>query len=316
MEREKREWRGPGLVWPVILIGAGIVFLLNNMGLLAWDVWETIFRLWPVLLIAFGLEILIGRRSTWASLLVVVLLLVAMIGGIWYLAGTNLAAGSGTDLRTEEIREYLEGATAADVEIGFGAGTMFLGALPESDDKLIEGSVVLGRNERLINNHREVGDTARYTLRTEGSFSLFPFLGRWRREVEDRTWSLRLNRDIPIRLTVDTGAGKTTLSLENLNLTRLDVDTGVGQTIVTMPARGRLRAQVNAGVGEVIIRIPVGMAARIQVDKGIGAIDVRGDYRRQDDTYTARDYDTADNRVDLEVDGGVGRIVIEEYTGE
>lgn len=316
MEQEKREWRGPGLVWPVILIGAGIVFLLNNMGLLAWDVWETIFRLWPVLLIAFGLEILIGRRSAWASLLVVVLLLVVMIGSIWYLAGVNLAAGSGADLRTEEVRESVEGATAADVEIGFGAGTMFLGALPESDSKLIEGSVVLGRNERLISNHREVGDTARYTLRTEGTFSFFPFLGRWDRERGDRTWDLRLNRDIPMRLTVNTGAGKSILNLENLDLTRLDVNTGVGQTIVTMPARGRFRAQVDAGVGEVIIRIPQGMAARIQVDKGIGGVDVRGDYRRQGDTYTSRDYDTADDRLELEVNGGVGRIVIEEFRGE
>ncbi|MCC7355439.1 MAG: hypothetical protein IT330_16990 [Anaerolineae bacterium] len=313
---EKREWRGPGLVWPVILIGAGIVFLLNNMGLLAWDVWETIFRLWPVLLIAIGLEILVGRRSAWASLLVVVLLLAAMAGGIWYLSGTNLAPRSGTDLQTVKINESLEGATSADVEIGFGAGTMRLEALTEATAKLIEGSVVLGSSERLINSHRGSGDTARYTLRTEGAISFFPFFGRWGREVEDRIWDLRLNRDIPLRLTVDTGAGQSILNLERLNLTRLDVNTGVGQTTVTIPARGRFRAQIDAGVGEVIIRIPEGMAARIQVDTGLGGVSAGSTFRQQGDTYTTRDYDTAENRVDMEVNGGIGRISITEYRGQ
>jgi hypothetical protein len=47
----------------VILIGLGVVFLLNNPGILNWSVWDVIFRLWPVLLIAAGLDILIGRRA-------------------------------------------------------------------------------------------------------------------------------------------------------------------------------------------------------------------------------------------------------------
>jgi len=60
---EQRRWRG-SLVGPIILIGLGIVFLLNNLGLLSWSVWEVILRLWPILLIAIGLDILLGRR--WA----------------------------------------------------------------------------------------------------------------------------------------------------------------------------------------------------------------------------------------------------------
>ena len=51
-ERKRRS----SLIGPTILIGLGIVFLLNNMGILDWNVWEVIFRLWPVLIIAAGLS--------------------------------------------------------------------------------------------------------------------------------------------------------------------------------------------------------------------------------------------------------------------
>ena len=41
---EERKQRG-SLVGPVILIGLGVVFLLNNLGVLAWSVWEVILRI-------------------------------------------------------------------------------------------------------------------------------------------------------------------------------------------------------------------------------------------------------------------------------
>ena len=312
---EKQEKRGSGLVWPMILIGAGIVLLLNNLGLLAWDVWETIFRLWPILLIAIGLDILIGRRSAWASLLVVAGVLLALAGSVWLLSRGSGTFSSGEGLRTLEISEPLQGATSAEVEIGLGAGVLRLGALSEAD-KLIEGTIAVERGEKVISARQGSGDATRYTLRTEGTVRAFSWFGQRGRALEGRTWELRLNRDVPLRLSVSTGAGQAFLNLERLNLTYLEVDTGVGQATLTLPERGRFRAQVNAGVGQVIIRLPEGLAARIRVDAGIGGVEVRGDYRRQDDTYVSPNYDTAANRVDLEVDGGVGQIRIEAYKGE
>ena len=64
--------RRGGLVGPIILITLGVVFLMNNLGVLDWSVWVVIFRLWPVLLVAAGLDLLLGRRSVWGSLLALV----------------------------------------------------------------------------------------------------------------------------------------------------------------------------------------------------------------------------------------------------
>ncbi len=49
---------GP-ILWPLLLIVIGILFLLSNLGLLAADVWATLVKLWPLILVVIGLDILI-----------------------------------------------------------------------------------------------------------------------------------------------------------------------------------------------------------------------------------------------------------------
>jgi len=66
---------GGSIVWAVILIAAGAVFLLNNFGLLPWSIWDTMWRFWPVFLIIWGLQVIFGR-SWLASLLIGLLSLV------------------------------------------------------------------------------------------------------------------------------------------------------------------------------------------------------------------------------------------------
>jgi hypothetical protein len=56
---ERRHRRG--FVGPLILIALGLVFLLDNLGLLGRDVWHLLGQFWPLVLIAVGLEQLIGH---------------------------------------------------------------------------------------------------------------------------------------------------------------------------------------------------------------------------------------------------------------
>lgn len=55
----RRRHHHNGMAGGVILIGLGIVFLLDNLGLISWD-WA---QLWPVILIVIGVALLLGRLS-------------------------------------------------------------------------------------------------------------------------------------------------------------------------------------------------------------------------------------------------------------
>jgi hypothetical protein len=301
--------RRSGLIGPAILIGLGVVFLLNNIGWLGWDIWQTLLRLWPLLLIAAGLDLLIGRRSAPAAVLVVVVLLAIVAAAVWW---SGAWWSRGIPVVGETVTQTLGGATRADVAIGMSAGTLSLRANDDSAD-LVNGTIKRASRDQLERTFALNGDTAFFTLRDRGASGWMPPFARGR--SDQVIWDLRLNREVPMLLKVDTGAGTATLDLTGMRITDLDVNTGVGTTTVTLPQEGRVRAQINGGVGQTTVTIPAGVAVRIEASAGLGQVQVRGDYQRQDKLYLSPGYDTAANRVDLHVNGGVGSITIEQAHG-
>lgn len=305
MEKQGRK-QSVSLVGPVILIGLGTIFLLNNLGVLDWSVWEVIFRLWPILLVAAGLEILIGRRSVWGSLVALVLTL-ALVGGALWLFESGIVTRQ--DAATEEIVQALEGATRARVVIAPAVGSLRIEALPESA-RLVEGEVHLGSGERLRRAFVVEGETATFTLSSKGDF--VPFAGGW---GDEWVWDLGLNSDVPLELDISIGAGQSDVDLTGLTVSDLEVSMGVGQITVVLPDEGRFEVEIDGGIGEIIVVIPEGMAARIRMDTALVPRNLPAGYRQRDDVYTSPGYDSAENRVDLRVSLAIGNVSIRHSGG-
>ena len=304
---ERRHYR-VGFVWPVLLIGAGVMFLLNTLNIVSWDAWATLLRLWPLLLIAIGLDLLVGRRFPLGSALLAVTLVVVLALALQgALPLTSQAASSASVDHTESVSQPAEGAERASVNISFGSGALNVAALPASSDLLIEGQVDLSKGETIHQEFRKTGAGATYTLESAGTWSSGPeFI--W--EKNGKTWDLSLNRAVPLTLTVDAGAGRSTLDLTNLTLQRFNLDGGVGQVTVKLADTGRYDVRVDGGVGQVVLMIPQGLAARVQVDGGLGGVTTQGNFTRRGDVYTTGAYDSAENRATVYVNGGVGQVVL------
>jgi hypothetical protein len=306
-QRNPDRGRRGGLVGPAIVIALGVLFLLNNLGYLGRGVWGTLVRLWPDLLIAVGLDLLVGRRSILGSALVVLLVLAALAGAIWW---TGYWMPAGMAITNETVSQPLGAARRADIDIAIGAGRLYLGSLAESDN-LIEGTIARASTEQAVQDFAMDGDSAVFKLRSRAAWP-FPFGERRGERVE---WNLRASPAIPLRLHIDTGAGQATLDLARLQIADLDVNIGVGQTTLTLPQQGQVRARINGGVGETVVIIPAGMAARIEATTGLGQVQVIGNYQREGKVYTTAGYDSAANRVDLAVSGGVGSITVRQESG-
>jgi len=78
-----------GRVWlGIILISLGVLFILDNTGIVCFDFFDWIFR-WPVILIIIGAIILINERISFAGILLV------LIGGLFLFADIyNYSVGS------------------------------------------------------------------------------------------------------------------------------------------------------------------------------------------------------------------------------
>ncbi len=302
MEEPKR--RG-SLVGPVILIGLGIVFLLNNLGVLSWSVWDVILGLWPVLLIAAGLDLLLGRRSVWGSLLALAILAAAVAGALW-LFNTGVVPA----VPAEEISQALNGATRAEVVLAPAVGRVHVESLTESGN-LLEGVVRPTRGEQVSHDFTVADETAKLALRSAGVFA--PALGGW---DSHRGWDIELTPDVPLDLEVSFGMGECEVDLTDLTVTDLQVSIGIGQVTVVLPEAGSFQARIEGAIGKTVVVIPREMAARIQTDTALGSADLPEGYRQQGDAYVSPDYESADHRVDLEVSQAIGQVSIQHSVGE
>lgn len=293
---QRRNW---SLTWPLILIGLGVLFLLDNFGMWNWDIWAFLGTVWPVILIAIGADILLGgRRRGFIAAAAIAAAAVLWFG--WVTPGAVSA-------QSTDIMQTLDGADQARVTLAPGVARLSVDAAGGSD-VLASGNVLTGRGESLAEDFRMDGSTAVYRLESRRSGSFMNFGGGDR-----RVWDVDLNSEIPLDLRVEAGVGEIDLDLSDLQLSSLSVNTGVGEVLVTLARSGDYTASIEAGVGEVTVRVPSELAARIEASRGIGDLNVRGEFLAAGDYYVSPNWDDADERVDLRVEGGVGEITIETY---
>ena len=211
------------IVGPFILIGLGVLFLMQNLGIVDVDIWNVIWRFWPVFLIASGLEMVLGSRSNWGYVVGIVVVVIALGFGADALRalrqgpGDNQAARSNL-LNTESsdavaITQPLDGIERAKIDIETGISGITIRTSETA--QLVEGSVVPHRNEEIRSSFSKDGDTGYFSLssKSSGPLGFFNFGGN------DSAWDLALNRTIPMQLAIDTGAGNADLDLQRLNLT-------------------------------------------------------------------------------------------------
>ena len=297
--------RRPSLFWPIILIGVGIIFLLNNAGLIRGNPWALIGQLWPVLLIVIGLDILFGRRSATGSILGAVMALIVVGGVIWLLvAQPNLPGLSfGGNLKQDQINSPLGSIQSASVTVNFSTGDNRLYPLGDSN-QLIEGDIRHYGDLDFVAS--QTGDRGNVRLDTRGAINIVGF------QTQER-WDVGLNTRPTYDLDVKLGAGQADLDLSRFKLSSGTIDVGAGSASVALPSSGRFTLRVSGGVGSLTIRAPREVALRAEVNTGIGTFNAGSRLRSiGDHTYETAGFGSADNAITLVLDIGVGTVTVQD----
>ncbi|MDP3878698.1 MAG: DUF5668 domain-containing protein [Dehalococcoidales bacterium] len=79
----------------IFLLFLGIVFLLQSLNILSWNIWGTLWRFWPVMLIITGLAILLRQFNIWLVSLLILAVLFACLGIAIWQYGVSLPSGTG-----------------------------------------------------------------------------------------------------------------------------------------------------------------------------------------------------------------------------
>jgi len=253
---------------------------------------------WGFVLIILGLALLLDNLGLLGNIdiwnLLWPLFLIAL--GAWILFGRVL--------RRPPERQHasipLEGAQSARVKVGHGAGR--LDVYPGSViGTLVEGDFTGGLDYR----SQLVGNVLEVKMRPPESYFPFDWSPGYLLD-----WSFGLATDVPLSLDFEIGASENNLNLRDLRLTELRLKTGASSTSIELPANaGQTRAIIESGAASVNISVPQGVAARIRTQGGLSSIQVDTNrFPQVGGVYQSPDYDTAANKVEMEIQMGVGSV--------
>lgn len=308
--------RDNSYVWPILLIGVGVIVLLINLGIVPGNIWRALIRFWPVLLILIGVDLIIGHRSA-AAAAISAFIALAVVGGLIGMLVLmpdspifdRLTASP--DLKIASMTEPLDQVQFADVTIDWDPGINRLSSLSASSSNLIEAELeYYGELEYRANSNSTHGEL-RIDARQDVAWFNFP-------NFSDTEWTIELHPSVTYDLNLDMGSGPVELFLGDLILEGLLIDGGSGPVELYLP-QGNYEASLDQGSGPLKVYLPAGIEVQIDVDSGSGPLVLPSEFsllrgeRNADGLWETSGYDGAAERVNIKIDQGSGPITIEFF---
>jgi hypothetical protein len=252
---------------------------------------------WGLALILLGVLLYLQAQGIIVNLFQYIWPLAMILVGAWFILSVYWRPAS-TEAETFSIP--LGPVQSVSYRFAHGAGQLEItGGAPA-------GQAIVGTSAAGMNKSSRV-DGDRLDVRVEAGPSVIPFLG-----PSGGVWRFRIAQDVPVSLTVESGASYQNIDLREVLVTRLQLKTGASSTNVTMPARGASRLDVESGAATVNINIPEMTAGRIQVEDNVTTVDVDTNRfpRLHSGLYQSADFASAADRAEIQIESGLGRVTV------
>ena len=194
----------------------------------------------------------------------------------------------------------LGAAKHARFKFSHGAGQLEIsGGAPMGQALVGSSAVGMNKESRL--------DGERLDVKVEAGPSFLPFIG-----PTQGVWRFQLTEEIPLTLKVEAGASSLDLDLRDVLASHIELSTGASSSNVTVPARGVSLLEIEAGAASVNVRVPPATSARVRVEEGVTSVSVDTNRfpRLDSGLYQSAGYDTAADRVDINVEAGLGSVSV------
>lgn len=302
------EYRRSSIVGATVLIGLGVLFLYTNShpGV---DPWPLLGRYWPLLLIFVGLGKLWdyyeiqknpggNRRLITGGETAAIVLIILFCFVIFRHQGRREAI-----LRQHEGIDY-GSAQSAQVDIQMGAGDLQLSG---GAQKLMDADLDYQVPSSIPDVSYEVNGSEGHLVVKQLERSHVHFAPGWGGEKND--WDIRLGNKLPMELKVQIGAGRGTLHLSDLPLTKLDLQMGAGSATTDLRGdwKNNLDVHIQGGVGSATVLLPKNVGVEVHAEGGIGSVNSHG-MTKDGDHYVNEAYGKSPITLELHVEGGIGSI--------
>lgn len=307
------------IIWGLIFIFVGTVFMLDNFDVINFY-WGSVWRFWPVIFILIGANMLLSRfadKTTApifaASITLIVLAFIGYQGSIqredrgWmHVEFGNDKDHNGDGRAVRAFFEPYAGAQAAELNIQGGATSY---RLADSTSSLFEAKVSEPYGgyslEKITRDSVEVLNFTKRDKKGRG-FKID--------DMESNETRIKINHNPVWDITVEMGAGETDFDLQSFKVRNLHFEGGAASFRAKIGSKLPLTdVSVETGVASVEIEIPKESGCRIMVDSGLSSKDFDGFARQSDGTYKTSNYETAVNKVNISLKGGLSSFEVTKY---
>jgi hypothetical protein len=286
----------------VLILALGVVFLGNNLGIIDRDIWTLIADYWPVLVIFFGLSMILGGRQKNSFRSFWLIIPLAIIAAIIFISMPTNRDQATHDLSVDRFD------MAEKAEIRITAGPLKLNLSDSSDSRLVTGKMTT-ISEPKISNFIE-GQTQVYQVEETIDWKKLNF------QQNENRYDLRINRELPLSVTINTGASDFVLDMRGLKTEAIDINSGATKGEINLGGKSdNQKIKISAGASDFKIRIPKTSGIRINTDSGLSDDNFgsAGIDRTTDHNYQTENYIDALEKVEIELHLGVSKIEIERY---
>lgn len=285
----------------IFLILLGLVFLLNNFGILPWEIWQNIWKFWPILLILFGVEALLGRNSSPKSLglLLILIFIVPIILILNPLTGNPLAT------KSLAITKPLGNLTKASFSFHLPSSNIKINSLENSSNDLVKGSLKYSQLLPVPNfgEEKRFGE-AKYNL-IQADTTNIPFSSNL-----GNSGNFSLTRLIPIELSFKATTGVFDFDFTKLRISLVEIESEAGSTTIKFASDFSTKAFIKNKASVIKLEIPEEQAASIKIDTSIKTVNLdKKRFSKIDETfYKTANFDQATTKIEIEISGSASSI--------
>jgi hypothetical protein len=305
--------------WALILIAIGVLFMLNNFGVLDFG-FRTLFSLWPLILILWGISILpIGDGIKIISLVTVLALTVIFFNRIsenssWFHCH-NFRGFSDRDWQDDEDNTETYNYQPQNLSVPFdsliGKGVLSLDAAAGNFN--IQG---LTSDFLSFNKTGEIGNYSLTTADEHGRKKISLTLDKSviRHSGNENNVEIKLSDKPSWNLDFDIGAAEINMDLRDYKIDTTTIDAGASSIGVKIGNKNPVTCMTfNAGASSIKIEIPKESACQVKSESFLISKEFDGFTKKGDGIYQTANFASGKNKIYLTIKTAISQIEITRY---
>ncbi len=309
------------LFWGILLIAIGMLFVLNNLGVIYFT-WHSIWRLWPVILIIWGISILpIKDNIRFIVLVCTIVLTFFIINRLpqdrpWFFQfhhhnGDNSFGWSDDEDEDSSTHNYRDQNFTVPFDSLSTKGILNLEAAA--------GNFRIDGTTSDFLDFSKQGDIGNYELTTRDitggkDISIHLQEGRVHGSINKNKVGIKLNNTPSWNLNLDIGAADLKLDLSDYKIDTVEINAGASSMDLKIGEKNPVTVLTfNAGASSIDVKVPTNSGCQIKSESFLVSKDFKGFENKGNHIYQTPNFTVAKNKIFITVKTAVSSIDVKRY---